>query len=72
MANPTGGGQENFVPGSTQQQTIPLPTQSATAPQQRTNNTNGTTTNTMHQQSQDNAVNNSQPQITQNPMGGIQ
>jgi hypothetical protein len=68
-ANPTSGAaQENIVPGI-QQQSVPLPTQPVNTPRQTSS---GSTGINLQQQSQNNSVNNSQPQITQNPAGGIQ
>ena len=65
---PTGAAQENFAPVA-QQQSIPIPTQPITAPRQTAN---GTNTNSIQEQSQNNSVQTSQPQITQNPVNGLQ
>jgi len=75
-ANPTGGAQENFAPAA-QKQPVVLPTQPVNAPRQTTGGTSNDNPaavgqNKIQQQSQNNSVNNSQPQITQNPFGGLQ
>jgi len=64
-ANPTDASQENFAPG-TAQQSVPVPTQPVTR------QTASGNINSMQEQSQNNSVQTSQPQITQNPVNGLQ
>ncbi len=72
-ANPSGAPEQQGFNPDAQQQSIPMPTQPINAPRQTSSGTtNGVGGNMLQQQSQNNSVNISQPQITQNPMSGMQ